>query len=250
MRVLKTTVLAEGFFFLESPRWHASTLWMSDTVGRKVYRVDLDGKVRIVAQLPDQPFGLGFLSNGTLLVASIFDRRLLRLEDNRLVRHVDLSQLTTGQLNDMVVDHHGRAYVGSFDFKAEAPHCFETACVTLVTPEGHARVVADNLARPTGIVVTGDRQLLVAETFGHRLTAFQITDDGSLIQRRVFANFEQMSPDGYVPMRKGRCGLRPPGSRCLFACCKEAASLTESMSLAAGRWHANLAAPTAELSSA
>jgi sugar lactone lactonase YvrE len=193
---LKTTVLAEGFYLLEAPRWHAGTLWMSDTVGRKIYRLDLDGKVKIVAEIPEGPFGLGFLPDGTPLVASILDRRLLRLEKDGLVCHVDLSPVIAGKLNDMIVDRLGRAYVGSFDFEANVPECFKTACVILVTAKGKARVVADNLARPNGIAITGDRQLLVAETFRNRLTAFQIANDGSLSQPRLFANFEQISPDG------------------------------------------------------
>jgi sugar lactone lactonase YvrE len=176
-------LLAEGFFLLKAPRWHAGTLWMSDTAGRKVYCLDLDGKTRVVAEVPEGPFGLGFLTDGTPLVASILDRRILRLKKDRLVCHADLSQVTAGKLNDMIVDRLSRAYVCSFDFEASAPECFKTACVILITGKGKARVVADNLARPNGMAITGDRQLLVAETFGHRLTTFKISADGSLLQR-------------------------------------------------------------------
>jgi sugar lactone lactonase YvrE len=89
MKVLKTTVIADGFSFLEAPRGHAGALWMSDTVDRKIYCLDLDGRAKVIAEVPERPFGLGFLSDGTPLVASIFDRRLLRLERDRLVCHVD-----------------------------------------------------------------------------------------------------------------------------------------------------------------
>jgi sugar lactone lactonase YvrE len=196
VKILKTTVLAEGFFLLEAPRWHAGTLWMSDAAGGKVYCLDLGGKAKIVAEVPERPFGIGFLPDGTPIVASILDRQILRLEKDRLLSHADLRQVTVGNLYDMIVDHLGRAYVGSFNYEVSAPECFRTACITLVTAKGKARVVADNLARPNGIAITGDRQLLVAETLGNRLTAFQIAADGSLSRRRLFASFEQISPDG------------------------------------------------------
>jgi sugar lactone lactonase YvrE len=116
------------------------------------------------------------------------------LETDRLVSHVDLGSITAGELSNMIVDHQGRAYVASFSF--ETGQSFTTARVILVTPEREARVLVDNLVRPRGIAITESGQLLIAETFANRLTSFQIADDGSISQRRVFANFEQMSPEG------------------------------------------------------
>jgi sugar lactone lactonase YvrE len=196
MKTLKTTVLVEGFFCLRAARWHAGTLWMSDQIGRKVYCLDSDGKAKVVAEVPEQPWGLGFLPDGTALVASVLDRRLLRLERDRLVCYVDLSSITAGALSDMIVDRHGRAYVASLSFESSSPQWLKTGCVILVTADGRARVVADKLVHPKGLVITGNRQLLIAETLGNRVTSFQIADDGALMQRTRFANFEQMSPEG------------------------------------------------------
>ncbi len=196
MKTLKTTVLAEGFFFVRAARWHAGNLWVSDQVGRKVYCLTSDDNPKVVAEVPEQPSGLGFLPDGTALVASVLDRRLLRLDKDRLVCHVDLSSITAGALSDMIVDRVGRAYVASLSFETSSPQWIKTGCVILATAEGKARVVADNLVHPNGIAITGSRQLLIAETLGNRLTAFQIADDGSLLHRTLFANFEQMSPGG------------------------------------------------------
>lgn len=140
MKTLKTTVLAEGFYLLEGARWHDGALWISDMVDCKVYRLALDGRVETMAEVGSRPSGLGFLPDGTLLIVSMRDRRVLRLEKGRLVCHADLDDLAVGEINDMVVDHRGRAYVGSFDWHAGAPDCFKGARLILIPPQGKPRV--------------------------------------------------------------------------------------------------------------
>jgi sugar lactone lactonase YvrE len=197
VKTLKSTVLAEGFYLLEGPRWNNGVLWMSDMVGRKVYQLALDGRVEIMAKVPHRPSGLGFLPDGTLLVASMRDRRVLRLENGHLVCHADLGDLAVGEINDMVVDRQVRAYVGSFDWHAGARDRFKKARLILITPEGKARVVASDLAFPNGCIVAPDqKRLVLAETFGCRLTTFDIGEDGSLSGRRLFSGLGKVSPDG------------------------------------------------------
>lgn len=197
MKTLKTTILAEGFVFLKAARWHAGSLWIADKLDCKIYCVDPDGKAKaVVAQMSGQPTGLGFLPDGTLLVASALDRRIMRLETDRLVCHVDLSAIAAGEISNMTVDRQGRAYVTSFSVEASPTRSFRTACIILVNAEGKSHALVDNLVQPRGLALTGSRQLLIAETFANRLTAFQIANDGSLSQRRLFATFEQMSPEG------------------------------------------------------
>jgi len=116
MKTLKTTVLAEGFFFLKAARWHAGSLWMSDKLGRKVYCLDLHGTATVVAEMPGQPTGLGFRPDGTLLIASAIDQRIMRPETDQLVCHVDLSSIAAGEISNMIVDRRGRVYVTSFSF--------------------------------------------------------------------------------------------------------------------------------------
>ena len=193
----KTESLAEGFKLLDGPRWRKDRLFMSDILSGKVYTVRLDGTVEMVAQVPGKPSGLVFLPDGTLLIASMKDRRLLRLEDGRLVCHAELCSLVTGDLNDMVVDTSGRAYVGNFGFDVFGGADFRPANLVMVSEGGEAQIVAENLAVPNGTVITPDgKVMIVAETQGRRLTAFTIDRDGTLEDRRVFADLGEYGPDG------------------------------------------------------
>jgi sugar lactone lactonase YvrE len=191
-------VVADGFHFLEGPRWRDGRLWVSDMQGDRVVTVTPSGAVEKVVDVPTQPSGLGWLADGRLLVVSMKDRRVLRLEDGRLVPHADLSRLATFHANDMVVDRSGRAYVGNFGYDYEAGQAFTPAVLALVHPDGRVEAAADDLAFPNGMVITPDgKTLVVAETFAHRLTAFTIAGDGRLSGRRIWASLdEQVYPDG------------------------------------------------------
>lgn len=195
--VLKTEVLIEGLVFPESPRWHKGKLWFSDMLACRVMTVDLEGDTETVVEVPELPSGLGWLPDGTLLVVSMLDRRLLRFSKGKLIEVADLSKLASSHCNDMVVDRQGRAYIGNFGFDYEAQQPYAPAEIVLVTPEGKARVVARDLAFPNGTVITPDgKTLIVGETLGQRLTAFDIKGDGALKKRRVWAELEQATPDG------------------------------------------------------
>ncbi len=200
----KTETLAEGFGFLEGPRWHDGRLWMSDIFRRKIFTLDPDGRVETVIEVPGRPSGLGFLPDGTPLIVSMKDRRLLRLEDSGLVCHAELGPLVTGDTNDMVVDALGRAYVGNFGFDLLGDADFRNATMIMVSPAGEARVVAEEVAFPNGaVILPGGEVLVVAETFGHRLTAFDVASDGTLSNRRVFADLSKHYPDGICLDQEG-----------------------------------------------
>jgi len=185
---LETKVLLEGLAFGEGPRWHDGKLWFSDMHAHRVMTVDLDGKTEVIVEVPGQPSGLGWLPDERLLVVSMTDRRLLRLDSEGLAEVADLSGLAKYHCNDMVVDKHGRAYIGHFGFNMFVKQPFAPASIIMVTPDGNARIAADEMAFPNGTVITPDgRTLIVAETFGARLTAFDIETDGSLTGRRVWA---------------------------------------------------------------
>jgi sugar lactone lactonase YvrE len=193
---LETTVLIDGLAFPEGPRWHDGKLWFSDMHSNRVMTVGLDGKTETIVEVPGQPSGLGWLPDGRLLVVSMTDRRLLRLDPGGLSEVADISGLATYRCNDMVVDREGRAYVGNFGFDFLTQE-FAPAEIVLVTPEGDARVVADQMAFPNGSVITPDgKTLIVGETFANRLTAFDIEPDGSLSGRRVWAQIDPSVPDG------------------------------------------------------
>ncbi|MFT4570509.1 MAG: sugar lactone lactonase YvrE [Hyphomicrobiaceae bacterium] len=212
-----TRTLVDDLAFGEGPRWHDDQLWFSDMHSMVVQRVGLDGNVQTVVEVPGRPSGLGWLPDGRLLVVSMEDRRLLRLDDDGLNEVADLSSLAKFHCNDMVVDLQGRAYVGNFGFDlyAEVEPC--TTELILVTPDGKARVAADDLAFPNGAVITPDAQtLIIGETYGARLTAFDIADDGSLSNRRVWAQLDGAVPDGICLDAEGAIWLASPiSNECL-----------------------------------
>lgn len=193
-----TTVLLDDLCFGEGPRWHEGRLWFSDMHDHKVLALGLDGRAETIVEVPQQPSGLGWTPGGELLVVSMLDRRLLRLEAGELVEVADLSALATCHTNDMVVDARGRAYVGNFGFDLNVEGFeFRHAEIILVEPDGRARVVADQLSFPNGTVITPDgRTLIVGESFAARFTAFDIAGDGSLTNRRLWAQCESGTPDG------------------------------------------------------
>ncbi len=197
MKELSTTVFADDFVFLEGPRWREDKLWTSDMHGHVVYTLTMDGKREKVVEVPGQPSGIGFLPDGTPLIVSMHDRKLMKLIDGKLEVHSDLSALCPYEINDMVVDNRGNAYVGNIGFDLFKKEKFKTTNFVLVTPDGKAREVARDLAVPNGPVITPDgKTLIVAESWAKRLTAFDIKADGSLHHRRVFADLGDAAPDG------------------------------------------------------
>jgi sugar lactone lactonase YvrE len=213
---LETEIFLEGLKFPEGPRWHDNKLWFSDMNARKVMTVDLKGNAETIIEMEDSPSGLGWLPDGTLLIVSMEDQRLLRLTPDGIKEVADLSSLATDRCNDMVVDKKGRAYVGNFGFNYQNER-FKPAEIILVTPEGDAQIVADKLAFPNGTVITpDDKTLIVAETFASKLTAFDILDDGPLEGRRVWANLKSLTPDGICLDAEGGIWIASPGSGKVF----------------------------------
>ena len=207
-----TKLFIDGLCFPEGPRWHDGKLWFSDMHARRVLRAGMDGVPEVVVEVPQRPSGLGWLPDGRLLVVSMIDRRLLRLDPTGLTEVADLSHIATFQTNDMVVDRHGRAYVGNFGFDLIAGEPQRTTALALVDPDGKTRVAATDLMFPNGMVITPDeRTLIVGETFAARLTAFEIARDGSLSKRRVFAALEGGAvPDGIALDAEGAVWVASP----------------------------------------
>lgn len=189
--------LATGLAFGESPRWRNGRLWFSDFGAQEVGAVDLEGKKETIARVAGTPMGLGFLPDDRLLIVSMRDGLLLRREnDGSLVTHADLSTLSRYPWSDMVVDGRGNAYIGNLGFNFPGGE-FSPGILVLVTPDGEARQVADGCAFANGMVVTPDNStLILAESYGHRLTAFDIDASGSLSNRRVWADLGNGFPDG------------------------------------------------------
>jgi sugar lactone lactonase YvrE len=187
----ETSTVVSGFAFLEAPRWRDGRVWFSDFYTYRVLSAREDGSdLRTEAEVPGQPAGLGWLPDGRLLVVSMRDRRVLRREaDGTLVTHGDLGAHATGHANDLVVDGQGRAYVGNFGFDLMSGAPLATAALHRIDPDGTVTEVADDLWFPNGAVITDENVLVVNETFGNRVTAFDLTGDGQLANRRVWAEF-------------------------------------------------------------
>jgi sugar lactone lactonase YvrE len=186
-------LLTSGLVFGEGPRWRDDRLWFSDMHGEAVWTVDLSGNRQLVVELPGRrPSGLGFLPNGDLLIVSMLEREVLRLNESGITLHADLSHLVPDALNDMVVGSDGRAYVGSFP-PASAP----VGTLIMVDSDGTPHVAAEEMIIPNGSVITPDgKMLIIAESLGRRLTSFTIQPDGSLVDRRVYADCAGRGPDG------------------------------------------------------
>ena len=195
---MSTQTLLDELGFPEGPRWHAGRLWFSDFHHRTVRSVGLAGDVRVELELDDVPSGLGWDPNGDLLVVSMLRRQLLRAGTTTEVV-ADLAPWTVMGANDMAVDGHGRAYIGNFGYDFTSGEAPRPTALVLVDERGHtAAATPVELICPNGIVVDEQRRhVLVAETFGHRISAYELRDDGTLAHRRVFAEFdEHVEPDG------------------------------------------------------
>lgn len=231
MRTL--TTLLDGLRFGEGPRWHDGKLYFSDMHANHVMTVDLEGRSSIVCEVPNNPSGLGWLPDGTMLVVSMTDRKLMRMERGGALRvHADLSKLAPFHCNDMVVDSKGRAYVGNFGYDLHKGETARGTVLIMVTLEGKARVVAEDLMFPNGSVITPDgRTLVVGESFGRRLTAFDIGADGSLANRRVWADLGNNVPDGIALDAEGAIWVASPMSSEVIRV-KEGGEVTERIKVA------------------
>src|SRR5215467_140371 len=180
-------ILATGFAMGESPRWHEDRLWFSDWGAQEIIAVDVHGKSEVVVRTPFAlPFCIDWLPDGRLLVVSGREGLLLRREpDGTLRTHADLRGLSPAGWNEIVVDGRGNAYING------GPG------IVLLPSNGSLRQVADGFAFPNGMAITPDNStLIIAESHGKRLTAFDIAQDGSLSNRRLWADLGNGVPDG------------------------------------------------------
>jgi sugar lactone lactonase YvrE len=206
-----TEPLATGLHFGECPRWHEGSLWFSDMHGYRVLRVDLAGRLEVVAEFPGRPAGLGWGRDGRLLTVSMTDRRLLCLVDGTWRQVADLSALATFDCNDMVVDTGGRAYVGTFGFDLHGGAPAVPGQIVLVEPGGAARLVASDARFPNGMVLTPDgRTLIVAESLGLALRAYDVAADGGLGRPRTWAELPGIVPDGICLDAEGAVWVASP----------------------------------------
>ena len=215
----RAAVLAEGLVIGESPRWHDGRLWVANWGAQEVVAVDLAGDREVMERIETTvPFSIDWLPDGRLVVVSGPERVVLRQERaGSLVPYADLGGLSDHGFNEIVVDGRGNAYVngGGFDLMAgEEPR---PGIVAVVTPEGEAREVADDIAFPNGMAVTPDNStLIVADSYGRELTGFEIDAEGGLENRRVWADLGGGVPDGICIDAEGAVWYADvPNKRCV-----------------------------------
>ncbi len=201
---VQPTQLMDGILLGECPRWHDGKLWFADWVGQKLYTLDGAGNHKVEAEVASLPFSFDWLPDGRMLLVHAADNDLkVRGPSGSFSRFADLSQLSTRGCNEITVHPAGHIYVNNvnFDFPGGM---FQPGFIALVTAEGKARKVADGLAFPNGMtILDGGKTLVCAESFTGNLTAFDIADDGSLHNQRLWANIGRQGHDGICSDAEG-----------------------------------------------
>lgn len=236
-----------GLKFTESPRWHNDKLWFIDIHDKRIKTVDLSGTVATVLELPFIPNGFGLTPDGDVVVGDAFQRRIYRSSGASLQPLADISALTTFCLSDGIVDVKGRLYVADigYNFVDPAAKPVESCVIVLVGPDGRASVVADKLFFPNGMVITPDRKtLIVGETIGRRLTAFDIQEDGSLSNRRVWAQLpSSIGPDGICLDAEGAVWCANPEGADSVVRVREGGEITDRIKVDAHAYAVMLGGP-------
>lgn len=214
-RARMTQVLIDGLSFGEGPRWRDGALWLAEMHDQRVLKVTPDGTATTIVTIDDDTSGLGWMPNGDLLVVSMRKRQLLRFDGQNVHVHADLSRHASSHCNDMVVDATGRAYVGNFGFDLFSPDVQpRPAEIIRVEPDGAVLVEDDETMFPNGMVITPDGgTLIVGESFGNRLTAYDIGNDGGLTNKRLWADLPQTGPDGICLDDQGGVWVASPMAR-------------------------------------
>ena len=208
------TSLVSKRAFLEGPRWHDGVLYVSDMHGDVVLSVTEGGDVSNVVYV-EQPSGLGWLPDGSLLISSMTRRAVMRYDGSGLTLHADLSSLASYEINDMCVDRHGHAFVGQFGYDMRGGAAPAAAPLLRVDPDGSAHEVADGLRMANGMVITADHStLLVAESWGKCITAFDLASDGSLSNHECGLTCDY--PEAMPSMRRTGLGGATASDRYIY----------------------------------
>ncbi|WP_339803298.1 SMP-30/gluconolactonase/LRE family protein [uncultured Marinobacter sp.] len=184
-------LLVDGGSFFEGPRWRDGQWWVSDFYQYGVFTVSPEGERTKILDAPEQSSGLGWLPDGSLVYVSMLDQKVMRrATDGTISEYADISAHTGGHANDLVAANDGNLWVGNFGFDLMEGGDLKPAKLVRIDPQGKVSVAADDLFFPNGMVITPDQKtLIVGETFGNRMTAFTIADDGELYDRRDWASF-------------------------------------------------------------
>jgi sugar lactone lactonase YvrE len=210
----QAAVLLEHLAFPEGPRWHQGQFWFTDQHARQVCRVSRQGGLEVMIETDDLPGGLGWLPDGSLLVVYMTRRQIMRWDGVGLELYADLSRHASFHCNDLLVDPAGRIYAGNFGFDLHGGAEQAPAELLLVDTDGSVHLLSDQVIFPNGAVMTPDqRQLIVAETFGHCLTAFSLDQRGRVSGSALWADLGDRTPDGICLDRQGMIWVASPATR-------------------------------------
>ena len=231
MKTYTARTRAKGFAYPEGPRWRDGLLWFADQHAGIVHALDGEGRHVESFGIPGSPSGIGWLPDGDMLIVSMETHEVLRRMNGELVRHADLSAYHRAQSNEMVVTQEGRAYVGNIGFDFDHGEEPAPTMLLMVGPDGGVRQVANDLLCPNGTVITPDgRTLIIAESLASRLTAFDVASDGSLSNRRVFAEMPGHVPDGICLDADGQVWAASPFTNSVIRV-REGGEITATVSI-------------------
>jgi sugar lactone lactonase YvrE len=226
---------SRGLKFTESPRWRDGKLWFLDIHDKRIKTADFNGKVETAVELGFIPNAFGFRRDGSIVVGDAMQRKIFRWDGKAVQLLADISAITVFCLSDGIVDAQDRLYVGDIGYNFFDPKAkpVDTCVIACVDPDGRARVVAKDLSFPNGIVVTPDgKTMIVAETMGHRLTAYDIGADGSLANRRIYAQLpNDVNPDGIALDAEGAVWLANPDGRPAVLQVRQGGEIAEQVEL-------------------
>lgn len=210
-------VLMEGRGLVESARWHDGRFWFSDWTAGEIIAIGIDGTSEVIARVASLPLCFDWLPDGRLVaIDAVTNELLVQAADGTLSTYADLSVLSSYGCNDIAVDPLGNVFVDNvnFDFPGGEPR---PGFVGVVTPSGDVRQVADDLMFPNGMRVSNDGStLIVAQSYRGELTGFTIAADGSLSDRRVWADLGEDAPDGiWVDADDAVWYASVPGKHCV-----------------------------------
>lgn len=223
MEHYRARVLREGLAFGEGPRWHEGRLWFSDFYRHAIFSIDAEGtEERKEHDVANQPSGLGWLPDGDLLYVSMTDQRVMRVHEGTASLFADIAPYCGFWANDMLTSGNGVSYVGNFGFDLHAyllelaaggtpMDSLPTTNLVVLGPEGDVRQVVPEMAFPNGTVITPDgKTLIVGETLAYRLSAFDVASDGTLSNRRVWAQLDFVPTDGMCLDAEGQIWVANP----------------------------------------
>lgn len=193
MSLDNTEIFLEGFKFTEGAKWHQNSLWFCDVWDHKIYCFDVNGTKTKEISIDGMPVGLGWLSDGSLLITSLMKRELLRYYRDQLSIYKTLEIASPGYCHDFTVSRDDVIYLSASGFYPSYKAKPIKSNILMITPDKEIKIAAKDIGYPNGIVITPDgKNLIVAETFSATISSFEMAQDYTLIKRKIWAKLDDL----------------------------------------------------------